>query len=223
MKIVCYYRVSTRRQSRSGLGLAAQRKIIRDFIVTKKDCELIQEFREVESGMKDDRPELEKALRLCRLTGAMLVVAKLDRFSRSAAYILTAVEKSGVRFVFCDCPEADETTIGVFAVVARRQWLLISERTREALAAAKARGIKLGTNNLPDYDTSHIARAARTATANARAEDLRDIVTEIREQGATSLRAIAGELNARRIPTSRNKQWQATSVRRLLTRLEQGA
>ena len=147
---IAYYRVSTARQGRSGLGLDAQRKSVTDFL-NGGSWELLSEFVEVESGKNDDRPQLEQALATCELSGATLVVAKLDRLSRNLAF-LAKLQDSGARFVAADMPEANELTIHIMAAVAQAERKAISTRTREALAAAKARGVRLGGNrgNLED-------------------------------------------------------------------------
>jgi DNA invertase Pin-like site-specific DNA recombinase len=144
-KLVAYERVSTARQGKSGLGLEAQRKAIDDYAQTKGGT-ILARFTEVESGRKNDRPELEKALQLARITGATLVIAKLDRLSRNAAFLLT-LRDAGVSFVACDMPEANDLTVGIMALVAQQEREAISRRTKEALAAAKARGVKLGNPN----------------------------------------------------------------------------
>jgi len=146
-KLVAYERVSTARQGRSGLGLEAQRRAIDDY-AEAKGATILARFTEVESGRKNDRPELEKALGLAKLTGATLIIAKLDRLSRNAAFLLT-LRDSGVRFLACDMPEANDLTVGIMALVAQQEREAISRRTREALAAAKARGVKLGTPTGP--------------------------------------------------------------------------
>ena len=126
-KLVAYERVSTARQGRSGLGLEAQRKAIENYANTK-DATTLARFTEVESGRKNDRPELEKALQLARLTGATLVIAKLDRLSRNAAFLLT-LRDSGVSFVAVDMPEANDLTVGIMALVAQQEREAISRRT----------------------------------------------------------------------------------------------
>ncbi len=136
-KYVAYERVSTARQGRSGLGLEAQRKAINNF-ATSRNADVLARFTEVESGRKNERPELLEALTLARLTGATLVIAKLDRLSRNAAFLLT-LRDSGVRFLAVDMPEADDLTVGIMALVAQEEREAISRRTREALAVAKAR------------------------------------------------------------------------------------
>ena len=141
-KHVAYYRVSTARQGRSGLGLAAQKHAVAEFL-NGGDWKIVGEFVEVESGKKSDRPELAKALALCRLHGARLVIAKLDRLSRNAHFLL-GLKESGVEFVAADMPNANQLTVGIMAVVAEDEAKRISERTKAALAAAKKRGTRLG-------------------------------------------------------------------------------
>src|SRR6266478_5906691 len=142
-KFVSYLRVSTARQGKSGLGLEAQREAVKQFVTSRAGRSIAPEFIEVESGKRNDRPELEKALKRCRLTGATLVVAKLDRLSRNAAFLMT-LRDAGVQFVAADLPEANTMTVGVMAVVAQHEREAISARTKAALQAAKARGRKLG-------------------------------------------------------------------------------
>jgi DNA invertase Pin-like site-specific DNA recombinase len=144
-RFVAYERVSTARQGTSGLGLEAQRKAIEDF-ARSRGADLIGRFTEVESGRNPDRPELAKALHLAKVTGATLVIAKLDRLSRNAAFLLT-LRDSGARFLAVDMPEANDLTVGIMALVAQAEREAISRRTREALAVAKARGVKLGNPN----------------------------------------------------------------------------
>lgn len=223
-RLVAYERVSTVRQGASGLGLAAQRKVIGDFAAAR-GAEVLARFTEVESGRKADRPELARALHLARVTGATLVIAKLDRLSRNAAFLL-ALRDSGVRFVACDMPEANDLTVGIMALVAEAERAAISRRTTEALAAAKARGIRLGNPNgaasLRRAGKGGAAlRAAVAANAEAFARDLAPVIADIRAQGRTSLRAIAAELSARGIRTRRGGQWQVSNVRALLARVEQ--
>src|ERR671927_1374969 len=150
-RYVSYLRVSTDRQGRSGLGLEAQRKAVEDFLNGGR-WDLIAEFVEVESGKRDDRPKLADALALCRLHNATLVIAKLDRLSRDAHFLL-GLQKAGVRFVAADMPEANELVVGIMAVVAQAERKMISARTKAALAAAKARGKRLGNpGNLRNQD-----------------------------------------------------------------------
>ncbi|WP_439523036.1 recombinase family protein [Marivita sp.] len=224
-KLVAYERVSTARQGRSGLGLEAQRKAIEDY-ADAKSATILARFTEIESGRKNDRPELEKALQLARLTGATLVIAKLDRLSRNAAFLLT-LQASGVRFLAVDMPEANDLTVGIMALVAQQEREAISRRTKEALAAAKARGVKLGNPN----GAAALRRAGQDGQAlrktvydnvDAFAESLVPLLRDIREQGRTSLRAIATELNAKGIRTRRGGRWHVSTVRNLIARIDHG-
>lgn len=143
MDNVVYLRVSTERQGDSGLGLEAQRECIRRFLGANPSDKIIAEFVEIESGRNDDRPKLAAALEMCEATGARLVVAKLDRLARSMKTVVRIME-SGVNFVAADFPQANTLTIHIIAAIAEYEAKLISERTKAALSAAKARGIKLG-------------------------------------------------------------------------------
>lgn len=221
-RLVAYERVSTARQGKSGLGLEAQRNTIETF-ANQKGATVLGRFTEVESGRKADRPELGKAIDLARLTGAMLVIAKLDRLSRNAAFLLT-LRDSGVRFLAVDMPEANDLTVGIMALVAQQEREAISRRTKEALAVAKARGVKLGNPNgaaaLRRAGKGGVAlRTAVAANADAFAGSLASVIAEIRGKGHCSLRAIAGELNVRGMMTRRGGKWQVSNVKGLLKRL----
>ncbi len=157
---VSYLRVSTERQGRSGLWLEAQRKAVADFL-TGGSWRHVAELVEVESGSRDNRPRLSEAMALCRLHGATLVIAKLDRLSRDAAFLLN-LQKAGVRFVAADMPEANELVVGIMAVVAQAERKMISTRTKAALAAAKARGVRLGKpENLSNREAGQARGRAR--------------------------------------------------------------
>ncbi|RVT92841.1 recombinase family protein [Sphingomonas crocodyli] len=222
-RAVAYYRVSTARQGASGLGLEAQRAAV-ETLCAQRGWDLIAPpFQEVESGKRADRPELVKALERARLTGARLVIAKLDRLSRDAAFLLT-LQNSGVRFVAADMPDANDLTVGIMALVAQQERRFISERTKDALAAAKARGVRLGNPN----GAAAFRRAGKGTTAaleavasyaGDRAESLRGTVEALRAQGTTSLAGIAEALNADGIVTARGGRWHASSVRNLMARL----
>jgi len=214
---VAYYRVSTEDQGRSGLGLDAQQASVRRYL-NGGDWTLVGEFTEVESGGKNDRPMLQQAMRACRVHRATLVISKLDRLSRDA-HFLFGLEKAGVDFLAVDNPHANRLTIGIMAVIADEERRVISERTKAALAAAKARGRKLGgyRGTTIDRETREKAINAKRAKANGRAADLAPIVEEIMTSGRSSLREIAAALNDRGIPTPAGRTvWQATQVRRLL-------
>ncbi len=218
-RLVAYERVSTARQEASGLGLEAQRKVIEDFAASRR-AEVLARFTKVESGRKADRPELAKALHLAKVTGATLVIAKLDRLSRNAAFLL-ALRDSGVRFVAVDMTEANDLTVGIMALVAQAEREAISRRTKEALAVAKARGVKLGNPNGADSlrragKGGAALRATVSANAAAFAADLAPVLTDIRTAGRTSLRAIAAELTAKGIRTRRGGRWGVGNVGQLL-------
>ena len=214
---VTYFRVSTAAQGRSGLGLEAQQAAVSRFLANKTG-EVVETFTEIESGKKNDRPELERALRRCRLTGAELVVAKLDRLSRDAGFIYR-LRDAGVKFVAADMPEANTLTVGVMASLAQYERELISERTKVGLAAAKARGVKLGGPMLDrdrNTDTTN-ATAARVARAAERWKSLLFVVKEIEaEQGEKmTLSEIANALNAAGYTTARGKQFTRAQVHRI--------
>jgi len=223
LKIVSYLRVSTHKHGRSGLGLEAQRSAIEAF-PAGREATVIQTFTEVESGKRNARPELAKALHLAKVTGATLVIAKLDRLSRNAAFLL-ALRDSGVQFVAADMPGANELTVGIMALVAQQEREAISKRTQEALRAAKARGVRLGNPN----GAAALARAGRgnsaalralQESARSHAEELRPILQSLALRHVTSLGAIASALNAQGILTPRGATWHKSSVRNLLARLQ---
>jgi DNA invertase Pin-like site-specific DNA recombinase len=220
-KFVAYERVSTARQGASGLGLEAQRNAI-DTFAAARGAEILARFTEVESGKIANRPELTAAIQLARLTGATLVIAKLDRLSRNAAFLLT-LRDSGVRFLAVDMPEANDLTVGIMALVAQAEREAISRRTKEALAVAKARGAKLGNPNgaaaLRRAGKGGAAlRAAVSANADRFAVELEPVLQDIQKAGHVTLRAIAADLNRRGMRTRRGGAWQVSNVRNLLAR-----
>jgi DNA invertase Pin-like site-specific DNA recombinase len=196
----------------------AQRKAVEDFLNGGR-WNLIEEFVEVESGSRNGRPRLTEALKHCRLHNATLVIAKLDRLSRDAGFLLN-LQNAGVRFIAADMPEANELVVGIMAVVAQAERKMISQRTKAALAAAKARGVRLGRpENLRNQDRGRVkGRARRTKAADERAADLMPIIADIRASGASSLRKIAAGINARNIPTARGGAWSAVQVKHILER-----
>lgn len=222
MKIVSYLRVSTAKQGRSGLGLEAQRDAIEAY-ARQRGASVLQTFTEVESGRVNTRPELAKAIHLAQITGATLVIAKLDRLSRNAAFLLT-LRDSGVRFVAADMPDANELTVGIMALVAQQEREAISRRTREALKAAKSRGARLGNPNgaaalLRAAKGNSAAVAAVRSMADEHARRLKPVVDALAQEGVTSLGGIADALNARGMLTPRGGHWHKSSVRNLLARL----
>jgi DNA invertase Pin-like site-specific DNA recombinase len=205
---VAYYRVSTDRQGRSGLGLEAQQAAVRGYFGQSVP---IAEFTEIETGRRNDRPELERALALCRKRKARLVIAKLDRLSRNLAFI-AALMDSGVEFVAVDNPHATRLTLHILAAVAEHEREMIAARTKAALQAAKARGIRLGRNG-----AERLAPANR-AGAIERARQLAPVLAELRGVGM-SARRIAAELAARGIATPSGGRWHAQSVLRMMERV----
>ena len=207
------------------MGLDAQKKAVSDFL-NGGSWQLLSEFVEVESGKSDDRPQLEQALAMCDLSGATLVVAKLDRLSRNLAF-LAKLQESGARFVAADMPEANELTIHIMAAVAQAERKAISARTKEALAAARARGVRLGGNrgNLADLRKGPVRSAeVRSRLASERAMKVRRQIDAIRADGETqSLRAVAVKLNERGITAPRGGKWHAAQVRAVLQRNELSA
>lgn len=216
---VAYYRVSTARQGQSGLGLEAQQQTVMDYLNGGR-WKLVADFTEVESG-KDaaNRPQLDKALRACRIHRATLVISKLDRLSRDAAWLL-GLEKLGYDFVIASASNVNRLTIGVLALVAEQERRDISIRTKAALAMAKAHGVKLGRpENLSRQDVgSAHGNEAKVRIADARAADLLPVIEDIRADGAVSLRQIALSLTERGIRTPRGRNWTATAVKNLLNR-----
>jgi DNA invertase Pin-like site-specific DNA recombinase len=212
-KFVAYFRVSTDRQGKSGLGLEAQREAVMSYLNGGR-WTLTAEFTEVESGKRsDNRPELEKAIAACKRLKAKLVIAKLDRLSRNLAFIAALME-SGVEFVAVDNPHMNKLTIHILAAVAEHEREMISERTKAALAAAKRRGQRLGNPNL----TEVAKRGTATGKANARrfAANVRPIIDEIMRAGATSHNAIAAKLNERNVRTARGGVWTHVQVGAIL-------
>lgn len=217
-RIISYVRVSTDSQGRSGLGIEAQRHLVAEY-ADQTDALIIREFVEVESGKIDDRPELNAAIRECRRTGATLVVAKLDRLSRNATFLLSfddMVKRAGIDLHVCDQPHLDRFMLGIHALVAERERHMISERTRAALAAAKARGVRLGTRD--GKRLSEAGCAARRLKSKQHAMNVLPVITQIQTTGAVSYRAIAEALNLRGVTTQLGGEWHPASVRRVILR-----
>ena len=219
-RFISYLRVSTQKQHSSGLGLEAQRSAVENFL-NGGSWELLEEYLEVESGKKTNRVEQDKALHHAKVTGATLVIAKLGRLSRNAEFLLR-LQRKGVDFVAADMPQANTLTIGIMALVAQQEREAISKRTKEALAAAKARGVKLGNPHGAIYmkglgNDASIAVIKRKAQEHA--EDVFPIIQHIQQSGITTTRGIAKELNDKGILTPRGKSWYGTSVANLLRRM----
>jgi DNA invertase Pin-like site-specific DNA recombinase len=218
---VAYYRVSTQRQGQSGLGLEAQQQAVRTYL-NGGNWRIVAEFEEVESGKRGDRPKLAEAIKACRAHGAKLIIAKLDRLARNVAFV-SALMESGVEFVAVDFPDANRLTVHILAAVAEHEAKMISERTKAALAAAKARGVKLGGYRKDAHFTPEAQQAGPAAMARVAAEraaNIAPVIAELQADGATSLRAIADGLNKRGIPTANGGAWSAVQVSRVLSRQE---
>lgn len=214
---VSYLRVSTQKQGASGLGLDAQRESVKRFVDSAQGT-LICEYQEVETGKGSDalvkRPTLKAALEFCRKQGATLVIAKLDRLARNVHFVSGLME-SRVKFVACDMPEANELTIHIMAAFAEHEAKRISQRTKEALAAAKARGVVLGTSGAANLKPNI---ELRQQTATAFVERLRPLFDGMAVRGL-SLRAMVAELNMIGIPTPKGGQWRLTQIQRTIARL----
>jgi DNA invertase Pin-like site-specific DNA recombinase len=216
-RYVAYLRVSTEGQGRSGLGLEAQRAAVEAHAATTGG-RIVSEFVEVESGRKRDRPQLAAALAACRTGRATLVIAKLDRLARNVAFVSNLME-SGVEFVAADMPAVNRLTVHILAAVAEEEARMISARTRAALAAAKARGVRLGNPRLLARDAELSARgnAVQVANARRRASSVLPYIEGARRAGARTLAEIAEALMARGVPAPRGgDRWSPAQVRRTL-------
>lgn len=216
-RFVSYLRVSTTQQGVSGLGLEAQRATVTAHLNGGR-WTLVQEFVEVESGKRNDRPELEKALRLCRQKRATLIISKLDRLARNVHFISGLME-SGVEFVACDMPAANKFVLHVMAAVAEQEAEVISKRTKAALAAAKERGTVLGGRRVSAEQFAEIgaqAREVRSQQATKFAQTVIPVIEEIKSEGAVTLRQIAAKLNERGVDAPRGGEWSAVQVSRIL-------
>lgn len=218
IKYIAYYRVSTAKQGVSGLGLEAQREAVHRYITPEK---LYTEFTEVETGTaKKSRPVLSEALKLCASTGATLLIAKLDRLTRSVAFV-SALLDSKVKFVAVDFPEANELTIHILAAVAQNEAKIMSQRTKAAFAAKKARGEKMGTpenlkneHRLKGHATNKSKALANENNTQAAAY-IRKLVPERR-----SYKVMAAQLNKSRFKTSKGKEFTAMQVHRIVKKLD---
>lgn len=217
MKIVAYYRVSTDRQGRSGLGLEAQRLAVQK-LAASRSATIVAEFTEVESGRKNDRPQLASALKACKAGGFTLVVAKLDRLARNVLFTATLME-SGIEFVACDLPTANRLTIHILAAVAEEEARMISRRTKDALAAAKARGVLLGSARPGHWEGREHLRGRGRKTASEVSATLVAQMRQLRAAGKT-FQAIADLLNAQGHTTADGKLWSKSLIHRFLNRPE---
>jgi DNA invertase Pin-like site-specific DNA recombinase len=229
-QFVAYYRVSTKRQGESGLGLDAQKRAVADFL-NGGSWNLIGEFEEVESGRRSDRPALSIAIEKCKLTGAKLLIAKLDRLSRDV-HFLTGLEKEGVDFLACDMPTANKLTVHIMAAVAQQEREQISSRTKAALASVKARleageayvskrskkrVHRLGSPALPVNRDPAKATQALRAKAQEFSNRVRPTAAALRASGL-SFQQIANRLNELKVRTPRGASWTAMGVKRVLDR-----
>ena len=211
-KFVAYYRVSTDKQGLNGNGIEAQKQAVARYLASL-DCELMGTFEEVESGANNKRPELAAAIQMAKSKKAVLVIAKLDRLTRNAAFLLQ-LQDSGIDFVACDMPNADKLSVGIIALLAQRERQLISERTKAGLAVAKQRGAKLGN--------PHAAKAWAKAVhaIKERKQEFAEIaiksIREIQGTGIESLSRIADCLNKRGEKTPRGGKWTGTAVKRVI-------
>jgi DNA invertase Pin-like site-specific DNA recombinase len=221
--IVAYYRVSTAKQGQSGLGLDAQKAAVQQHAASGGH-RIVAEFVEVESGRRDDRPQLAAALAACRLHRATLYIAKLDRLSRQLSVVANLIE-AGVDFVAVDNPNANRLTIHLLAAIAEHEREMISQRTKAALAAAKARGVRLGNPNgaaalLPGCKVAAAKAGALLAQkADQRAIQILPLLRQLEADGCTSVRAMAHALNLRGVPAPSGRPlWYPEQVRRVMRR-----
>lgn len=214
MSYITYYRVSTQKQGQSGLGLEAQKAAVAQFTGNCTDC-IIGSYTDIETGKNNERPELLKAIAQAKQTGAKLLIAKLDRLSRNAAFILT-LKDSGVNFVCCDMPEANVLTIGIMAIIAQQEREMISKRTKEALQAKKVRvgEWRKGKITAETHAKGQVAIKAKAAN-NQNTMRAKNYAKTLSSQGLT-LQEIADRLNAEGHRTATGKQYHRTSVNRLL-------
>ena len=220
LRFIAYYRVSTDKQGVSGLGLEAQRQSVSRHVAGIKGA-IVAEFTEIETGTnKRRRPQMAAALAACRLRRATLVIAKLDRLARNVHFISGLME-SNVDFVACDNPHATKVLIQIMAAFAEHEAEMISRRTKEALAAAKARGVRLGNPHLRAGDrfAARAATRARIAAADSYAADVGPYIDAARKRGCNSLRQIADALTAGAIETpGGRRQWSRAQVSRIIQR-----
>ncbi|MDJ1485950.1 recombinase family protein [Cytophagaceae bacterium YF14B1] len=212
---VAYYRVSTKGQGQSGLGLDAQKRTVEKFC---ENGRIIGEYTDIESGNNSNRPELAKAIGFAKTHNALLVIAKLDRLSRNVHFISSLLE-SRVHFKACDLPEADHFTVHLFAALAEKERRMISERTKAALQSKKEKGFKLGTPANLDQRAKQKGVAAVKSNARLDGHNIRAgaMAVLLRNQGL-SFRQIARRLNELGYPTRKGKPFRPMSVKRLVDR-----
>lgn len=218
IEYVAYFRVSTERQGRSGLGLEAQRATVMEYASGRGV--ILSEFVEVESGKRNDRPQLAEALAEAKRRRAVLIIAKLDRLARNVHFIASLME-AGVEIHACDVPGSNRFMLHVMAAIAEHERGLISERTKAALAASKARGKALGWANPARSDQARASAASKAALksgADRHAANVLPVIRDIERAGISTLRGIADALNARGVQTARGGRWYAATVQRIMQR-----
>jgi len=217
MNYVVYYRVSTKKQGQSGLGLEAQRTIVENYL---KNNTVINEFTEIETGKSANRPQLNKALQACKENNATLVVAKLDRLARNLHFV-TTLQAANVDFVCCDMPTANKLTVHIIAAIAENEASLISQRTKAALAEKKKQGIKLGNPQNNGLTSNSIAKGMnirqQNAMFNERNKQAGTLILSLRNNGA-KWAEIVSQLNGNGFRTRRNCSFDITTVKRLYFR-----
>lgn len=217
-RVVVYARVSTARQGASGLGLEAQQAAVQAYAAAQ-GLAIVAEYVEVESGKRTDRPQLAAAMAACALHRATLVIAKLDRLARNVHFISGLME-AGIDFVACDMPHANRLTLHLMAAMAEHEAAAISARTIAALAAAKARGVRLGNPNgaaallAGCKDAAAASAASRRAAAADRAAAVMPLLNQLSAEGIATARAAAAELNRRGVPAPSGGIWYPQQVRR---------
>ena len=220
-RFVAYYRVSTTRQGRSGLGLDAQKHAVETYLKSENG-NLIDTFVEIESGKKNDRPKLEAAMAMCRVHNATLIIAKLDRLARNVEFIARLMN-SRIEFIATDMPQANRLTVHIMAAMAEHEREMISARTKVALAQARKRGVKLGGDrgNIQRHAKKGAARSAtaRSSKANERARDLIPLVKDIIRSESNTLSNVADALNCRDITAPRGGAWSRAQVKTLIDRM----
>lgn len=216
MNYVCYYRVSTKAQGKSGLGLGDQQTIVNRYL--REGDQIITEFTEIESGRKSERPKLQEAIQACQQQKAKLLIAKLDRLSRNVAFVMT-LRDSGVDFIACDLPDANTLTVGMMVTFAQYEAERTSERTRAALAQKKGLGFQLGKPENLTLEAIRKGQDLRTANALAHKANVQatELATLYRNKGMTYAQ-IAEKLNQTQYQTRRNKQFDGKAIYRLLQR-----
>ena len=216
-RYVSYFRVSTKKQGQSGLGLEAQKLAVKEFL-HQSGGEIIAEFIEVESGKRSDRPEFSKAADYAELANGILLVAKLDRLSRDLHFI-TGLQKRGIKFKLCDLPEVDQLTIHVLAAMAQHEAKMISQRTKQAMKIAKARGVILGNPNLDTYRNQSVeaANEHRISKQKTWKKKILKVIQHIKtEENIMSCKGVSAALNHRGLTTYRGKKFSIPIVSSLL-------